>query len=666
MRADFYPELMACSLWQPIRANRLELTPLGDEELRAAILQPAAQVGVTIDEVLAERLVADAAGESGALPLVQEALVLLWEKVDRRHLALKAYTEMAEGNRNGLQVAIDRRAKTVYNNLPENAQPIARRIFLRLIQFGEGRLDTRRQQTVDELRSASDDARVFDETLAKLTANRLLTTSGEEGSVRRVDIAHEALIQGWGLLRRWIGENREALLFRNNLADAYKRFVESGRDPTQALRGSFLLAAETWYEAQPDLFDMELQSFLEESIRQRDEQERGRKRRERIWIAILTTLFVLSFPAAFVGANLWMFTRRQHASWQLTDFAANSVLSIASTSDGFDNWLMCLGTADIGVGCSQDVVAWNIYQAGLPRTMPALFNNRDSWLGGLTGSRWSTKVQAVESITFDVLDPHRLLISVMDNEGLFESMDGGVHWHRLQPPPSSFPSEKLTAVRELALIGDSILLLRKRLNTLEEAESGALYFSPNRGEKWQQIGGAATATGSIRDMHLLHQNGRNILYVGGENGLFVAEVGQWSWQQLLTAEQPVKAIAWSGSTFYVATYEASGQRGEVYRWSLVSPASKTLWGEYEGDLRSMVATDRPSPSVWLLFNDGRVVALEGDGAVHNKGRRPGWFWSTAKVLALLDRMSEPLAILMGHRDGLLIYCGETPAHPLCP
>jgi len=229
VRADFYPDLMACSVWQPIRANRLELTPLGDEELRAAILQPAAQVGVTIDEVLAERLVADAAGESGALPLVQEALVLLWEKVERRHLALSAYAEMAVGNRNGLQVAIDRRATTVYNNLPEDAQPIARRIFLRLVQFGEGRLDTRRQQTVDELRAGGDDTKVFDETLAKLTANRLLTTSGEEGSGRRVDIAHEALISGWGLLGNWIQEMRDGENVRRRLVNAANGWIASDK-----------------------------------------------------------------------------------------------------------------------------------------------------------------------------------------------------------------------------------------------------------------------------------------------------------------------------------------------------------------------------------------------------------------------------------------------------
>ncbi|WP_343425586.1 ATP-binding protein, partial [Candidatus Amarolinea dominans] len=204
VRADFYPELMACSLWQPIRANRLELTPLGDDELWAAIVEPAARVGVEVDEALAVKLIADASGQKGVLPLVQETLVLLWDKVKARRLKLEAYKEMGESGRSGLQVAIDRRATTVYHNLPDAAQPIARRIFLRLIQFGEGRADTRRQQTAAELRASGDDSALFDQTLAKLTESRLLTASGDaEGGERRVDIAHEALIAGWPRLQAW-------------------------------------------------------------------------------------------------------------------------------------------------------------------------------------------------------------------------------------------------------------------------------------------------------------------------------------------------------------------------------------------------------------------------------------------------------------------------------
>jgi hypothetical protein len=206
------------------RAHRLELTPLGDDELWAAIVEPAARVGVTVDEALAVQLSADAAGESGVLPLVQETLVLLWDRVERRQLGLDAYRQMADGGRSGLEVAIERRANNVYNNeLPTEATPIARRIFLRLIQFGEDRADPRRQQTAAELRASGDDPDLFDETLAVLTKNRLLTASGEAQDdkdtetlppIQQVDVAHEALIAGWPRLQDWLSERRAAELTR--------------------------------------------------------------------------------------------------------------------------------------------------------------------------------------------------------------------------------------------------------------------------------------------------------------------------------------------------------------------------------------------------------------------------------------------------------------------
>jgi hypothetical protein len=57
--------------------------------------------------------------------------------------------------------------------------------MLRLIQFGEGRTDTRRQQPIDALRSAGDDAALFDATLQRLADNRLITLSGAENQEPR-------------------------------------------------------------------------------------------------------------------------------------------------------------------------------------------------------------------------------------------------------------------------------------------------------------------------------------------------------------------------------------------------------------------------------------------------------------------------------------------------
>jgi len=92
-------------------------------------------------------------------------------------------------------VAMVSKADATLADFTSGQRAIARRIFLRLVQFGEGRADTRRQQSVAELDSGSDDPRVFDRTLQHLADNRLLTLTGEEkeNASTGVDIAHEAL-----------------------------------------------------------------------------------------------------------------------------------------------------------------------------------------------------------------------------------------------------------------------------------------------------------------------------------------------------------------------------------------------------------------------------------------------------------------------------------------
>jgi WD40 repeat protein/energy-coupling factor transporter ATP-binding protein EcfA2 len=226
VRADFYPELMTCLLWKTIQKHRQEVVPLDEAGLREAIVKPADSVEVFVETALVERLVADAAGEPGILPFVQETLVLLWERLERRFLPLMAYEALVlprqaynwDGDKplTGLQVAMANRADATLADLEDQA--IARRLFLRLIQFGEGRPDTRRQQSVVALRSADDDVEQFDATLEHLVAQRLLTRSAIESEAdSQVDIAHEALINGWQQLQQWLKERRQAELTRRQL-----------------------------------------------------------------------------------------------------------------------------------------------------------------------------------------------------------------------------------------------------------------------------------------------------------------------------------------------------------------------------------------------------------------------------------------------------------------
>ncbi len=320
-RADFYPQLMTSSLWELVDAHRVEVLPLGGDGLRKAIERPAEAVGVHVESALVERLVADASGEPGMLPLVQETMVCLWERLERRLLPLSAYEALvlprrAYGDREqtGLQVAMARRADAAMAALPPADQAVARRIFVRLVQFGEGRDDIRRRQPAAALRSAADDGGTVDRVLEHLAARRLLTlsggrspggqpaagadggaggqtageqtageqtaggqtageqtagertageqTAGEQtvgertagertADERMVDLSHEALIGGWPTLQGWLGARREGELTRRRLVDKAHEWARLGRAEGGLLDAVELLEAERWL-AGPD------------------------------------------------------------------------------------------------------------------------------------------------------------------------------------------------------------------------------------------------------------------------------------------------------------------------------------------------------------------------------------------------------------------------------
>jgi hypothetical protein len=267
VRADFYADLMQCPLWENIQLHRLEIVPLDEIGLQKAILKPADNVGVFIESALVERLVKDAIGEPGILPLIQETLVLLWEKLERRFLPLKAYETLVlsrkdydtlgNNKRTGLQVAIARRADAALTDLnQENKEQgeIARRIFLRLVQFGEGRADTRRQQPVNAL-GAGNDAHLFKKTLSHLVNCRLLTLSSEEDSTPKVDIAHEALISGWPTLQQWLTERREAELTRRRLEAKAQEWERLGKGSGGLLDEVQLAEAQGWLKS-PDATEL--------------------------------------------------------------------------------------------------------------------------------------------------------------------------------------------------------------------------------------------------------------------------------------------------------------------------------------------------------------------------------------------------------------------------
>jgi WD40 repeat protein/energy-coupling factor transporter ATP-binding protein EcfA2 len=306
MRADFYPELMTSDLWPVDPVERVEVTPLRGEALRRAVERPAQDVGVHLEPGLTERLLADAADEPGALPLVQETMVLLWEERRRRLLTRAAYDALGTDGRSGLAVALATRADAALAELSPAQRPVAGRVLLRLVQLGEGRDDTRRQQPVTSLRAATEDAELFDTTLTQLTSRRLLTMGGEEeaGDARTVDLAHEALIAAWPTMRRWIEEDRQGLRVQRQLADDAEEWRALGRDPSPLYRGVRLAAAQEWVSAHPDAPNALERDFLDASrLQETSELEATRRnnRRLRLLLRSLVALLVVVVAASAVA-----------------------------------------------------------------------------------------------------------------------------------------------------------------------------------------------------------------------------------------------------------------------------------------------------------------------------------------------------------------------------
>ena len=117
-----------------------------EDELHEAIEQPAYLVGGEPEPALTERLLADVKGQPGALPLLQFALKELWEKRDVRKLRLDTYETLG-----GIEGTLEHRANEILRNFNHEEQDLCRRIFLRLVQPGEGTEDTKRRVAYHEL-----------------------------------------------------------------------------------------------------------------------------------------------------------------------------------------------------------------------------------------------------------------------------------------------------------------------------------------------------------------------------------------------------------------------------------------------------------------------------------------------------------------------------------
>jgi serine/threonine protein kinase/WD40 repeat protein len=310
MRADFYPKCAAYpELAHYVAGGQFLVSPMQEEGLRQAISEPAAMVGLRFDEGLIDSILDEVRAEPGGLPLLEHALLELWERRRDGTLTLEAYRDAG-----GVEGALAKRADAVFEAFDGHQQGMARRVLLRLTQPGEGTEDTRRRARVAELVTDKEETDALEAVLDELIRVRLLTASGEEGGGGRwVEVSHEALIRAWPRLRGWIEEDRAGLRLHRRLTDTAQEWADTERDEGLLFRGARLAEALEWRtHHERELNELE-RDFLEHS-RATAEREAGRLRRTNRRLRGLLAGVAIFLVVALVAGSLALIQRGKAVS----------------------------------------------------------------------------------------------------------------------------------------------------------------------------------------------------------------------------------------------------------------------------------------------------------------------------------------------------------------
>ena len=302
LRADFYHH---CARFPALRTalerQQKYIGAMTRDELRRAIEEPAKAGQWELQAGLVEQLLHDVGDEPGALPLLSHALLATWQRRSGRMLTLAGYR--AAG---GVQGAIAKTADDVFNRFTDEQKTIARIIFLRLTELGEGVQDTRRRVRPAELKLAQANPDTVQQVLKTLADARLVTTAEDE-----VQVAHEALIRHWATLRAWLDDDREGNRIQRRLTEATNQWVEFGKDANLLYRGVLLQQVQVWLQSTIDLPNQIEMEFLQKS----QEADKRAKKRQRWFTQLLATLTVVAVLAA--SAAWWQTQRVNSANQQL-------------------------------------------------------------------------------------------------------------------------------------------------------------------------------------------------------------------------------------------------------------------------------------------------------------------------------------------------------------
>ncbi|MDX2089753.1 MAG: bifunctional serine/threonine-protein kinase/formylglycine-generating enzyme family protein [Kofleriaceae bacterium] len=195
-RSDFLSRLATLPvLGEEMGRGLYFLRPLTGEQIREAIVRPAAAKGVTFEsDSLVDTLVAQTEQAPGGLPLLQFTLAELW---DARDVQAKTIRTDALATLGGVEGALARHADRLLAGLSAERRGAARRLLLRLVT-ADG---TRARRAESELLGIGPERASERAALEVLVRGRIVVANAAEQGA--YEVAHEALLTSWSTFLDW-------------------------------------------------------------------------------------------------------------------------------------------------------------------------------------------------------------------------------------------------------------------------------------------------------------------------------------------------------------------------------------------------------------------------------------------------------------------------------
>ncbi|MCP4361880.1 MAG: SUMF1/EgtB/PvdO family nonheme iron enzyme [Chloroflexi bacterium] len=274
MRVDYESYLTKAPLFHSlVEQGQVRIAAMNGAELHDAIEQPATAVGLKFEEGLVDELVRQIIGEPAALPLLQFALLQLWDNRERNRVTWETYRRLGS-----VMEILANTANNIYTSLLPEERVTARRILLHLVKPGEGLEFTRRRVPRRLLYQTGEAHDRIDRVLEKLIQSRLVRSSkGRTEEDDQIEVAHEALVRNWPRLVEWLEEERFRLRHRLRLTDQAEQWDSLDRDESALLRGALLDEARRYEDLNPLEEDF-VQASQDAMRRQEKEREAARRR----------------------------------------------------------------------------------------------------------------------------------------------------------------------------------------------------------------------------------------------------------------------------------------------------------------------------------------------------------------------------------------------------